>query len=254
MLPKIIHYCWFGSNPIPELEKKCIESWKKTFPEFKLMFWNEETFDINSCLFTKIAYEHAQYAFVSDYVRVKALYDFGGIYVDTDYEFIKNICDIIEKYDNILGWENKYYIGTAFMAFTPKHEIIEYLLDYYNKSNLRKNEIDTTANVAILTNLLTKYGLKIDKTRQVILNIQIFERDYFYPKKNNNNFDISQNTCGVHHYSMSWLSERQKKRGNNFFWRKIIRPILKRCQVIANKLIGYKRIKPFEIWIRKKLR
>ena len=106
-IPKIIHYCWFGPNPIPELELKCMESWKKYLPDYKLMFWNEESFDIDSNTFAKQAYEAKCFAFVSDYVRTKVLYEYGGLYLDTDVEILTNFNEIIENNKCFLGFETR---------------------------------------------------------------------------------------------------------------------------------------------------
>ena len=88
-IPKIIHYCWFGEKDMPDLVKKCIKSWKKILPDYEFKLWNEENFDINSTKWTKVAYKNKKYAFVSDYVRLCALLEFGGIYLDTDIR-VKN--------------------------------------------------------------------------------------------------------------------------------------------------------------------
>lgn len=97
MIPKIIHYCWFGGNPLPELAKKCIKSWEKYFPDYEIKEWNESNFDFNSCNYVKEAYEARKWAFVSDYARFKILYEYGGIYFDTDVEVVNSMEDILKK-------------------------------------------------------------------------------------------------------------------------------------------------------------
>ena len=97
MIPKIIHYCWFGGNPLPELAIKCIESWKKYLPDYEIKEWNESNFDINCCAYVREAYEAKKWAFVSDYARFWILYQHGGLYFDTDVELIKSIDDLIVK-------------------------------------------------------------------------------------------------------------------------------------------------------------
>ena len=106
MIPKIIHYCWFGGNPLPELAMKCIESWRTYFPDYEIKEWNEDNFDVNIIPYTKEAYENKKYAFVSDYARFWILYNHGGIYFDTDVEVIKKMDDIIEK-GSFMGCEKK---------------------------------------------------------------------------------------------------------------------------------------------------
>lgn len=97
MIPKIIHYCWFGGNPLPELAVKCIESWKKYCPDYEIKRWDESNFDLKCCDYVKEAYQAKKWAFVSDYVRFKVLYDEGGLYFDTDVELIKPIDDILAR-------------------------------------------------------------------------------------------------------------------------------------------------------------
>ena len=103
MIPKIIHYCWFGRNPLPQSAIKCINSWKKFFPDYEIKEWNEQNFDVNIIPYTSEAYQAKKYAFVSDYARMWVLYNYGGIYFDTDVEVIKPMKDIVE---NDLLWES----------------------------------------------------------------------------------------------------------------------------------------------------
>lgn len=254
MIPKIIHYCWFGSQPMPAKEQQCVDSWHIFFPDYKFMFWNEETFDFEDApLFAKQALEVNKYAFVSDYVRTKVLYEYGGLYFDTDYEVLKPIDTLIKDNNNVLGWENRSNIGTAFMAFEAKHLVMKRFLEYYNTHSFMddKERIDNTANVSILTDILIADGIKCDRTLQIVKNLIIYPREYFYPKRlGANQFRLSDNTYGIHHYSMSWLTERQKRRGNNIFWVKVIRPLLKKCRSLLLKIIGKESVRTLEIRIR----
>lgn len=253
MIPKIIHYCWFGNKPIPEKELKCIESWNIFFPNFKIIKWNEETFDLNSSAFCKQAYDMKQYAFVSDYVRTKVLYEYGGLYFDTDYEVIKPIDAFINGNNNVLGWENRLNIGTAFMAFEAKHIVMKRFLEYYDSHSFvdKKGRMDNTANVSILTDILIADGAKCDRTLQKIKDLIIYPREYFYPKRlGENQFRLSDDSYGIHHYSMSWLTDRQKRRGNNVIWVKVMRPLLKKCRGVFLKIIGKEAVRTIEIRIR----
>ena len=108
MIPKIIHYCWFGKNPLPDSAKKCVESWKKFCPDYEIKEWNENNFDINCMPFVKEAYEAKKFAFVSDVARLMVVNENGGVYFDTDVEMIRNI-DFLLKYKGFLGFENKNY-------------------------------------------------------------------------------------------------------------------------------------------------
>lgn len=252
MIPKIIHYCWFGSKEMPPKEKLCIESWKKYFPEYKFIKWNEQNFDLDSSAFCRQAYDMKKYAFVSDYVRTKVLYKYGGVYFDTDYEVLKPM-DTLIKENNILGWETRSNIGTAFMVFEAKHPVMERFLEYYNTHPFmdKKGRMDNTANVSILTDILIADGIKHNRTLQTVKDLIIYPREYFYPKRfGENQFKLSDNTYGIHHYSMSWLTERQKRRGNNTFWVKVMRPLLKKCRSICLKMIGKEAVRTLEIRIR----
>lgn len=106
MIPKIIHYIWFGGNPLPELAVKCIESWKKYCPDYEIMIWDERNFDVSVCAYTKEAYDAKKWAFVSDYVRLKALYEYGGIYMDTDVELVKSLDGFLHE-KAFSGFETK---------------------------------------------------------------------------------------------------------------------------------------------------
>ena len=121
-IPKIIHYCWFGNNEKPNIVKKCIASWKEHLKEYEIIEWNEKTFDINSNKFVKEAYEKGMYAFVSDYVRVYALYNYGGIYLDTDVEVKKSFNDLLDN-DSIWGFEEKNFIATSTIGACKKNKL-----------------------------------------------------------------------------------------------------------------------------------
>ena len=104
MIPKIIHYCWFGRKPLPPLAVKCIESWKKYLPDYTIKEWNEDNFDINIVPYTREAYEVGKYAFVSDYARFYILYHHGGLYFDTDVEVIRPMDDLVGR-GAFLAWD-----------------------------------------------------------------------------------------------------------------------------------------------------
>lgn len=252
MIPKIIHYCWFGENALPELEQKCIESWKRLLPNYTIKVWNESNFDLNCCQYVKQAYEHKKFAFVSDYVRVYALYNEGGIYFDTDVEVLKSL-DVFLNNSGVLGFENKTFVGTALMAFQKGNKIIKEMLDYYNLVNYIDNNgnENITTNVTLLNKILIENGLKPENSFQKIMNVVIYERDYFFPKKiDEHNFRITDNTYTIHKMKGSWLTDRQRKRGVNKFWINICRPTLKFCLRVLNYLIGKKNTKKIEIRIR----
>lgn len=258
MEDKRIHYCWFGNTPFPEKEKKCIESWKKFLPDYELILWNEETFDMNVSMYVKEAYEQKAYAFVSDYVRVYALYNFGGLYLDTDFEILDSrFRKLIENDSPLLGFETRSHLGTAIMSFPKGHRLMSEFLQYYNTHNFidKNGRIDNTANVTILSDLLKNRGLRLDGTRQYCDNITIFNREYFFPKRiGDNEFRIVSETCGVHRCSNSWMTETQKKRGKNKFWVNVCRPILSSIRKNLIRMFGKECARNIEIIFRNQLK
>lgn len=218
MIPKVIHYCWFGGAPLPELAEKCIESWKKYCPDYEIKRWDESNFDVNENKYCREAYEAKKWAFVSDYARFKILYDEGGVYFDTDVELLKPIDDIlqngsfmcIEKENNI-NWINP---GLG-MAAAPGLDIYKEIIDDYNNSEFIKSNgtQDITTVVKRVTNIFKRHGFKSINKIQNIKDIKIYPTEFFCPK----NYDtgithITENTYSIHHYEASWVSEREKWR------------------------------------------
>lgn len=215
MIPKVIHYCWFGGSPLPKDAQKCINSWKKFFPEYKIKEWNEQNFDINSCQYIKEAYEAKKYAFVSDYVRFWVIYHEGGIYFDTDVEVIKDMSHIIEKgafmgfeknsaiknqpIQNILGVNPGLALGSNKLHFFYK-EILEF---YDNKKHF---SIEDGTVVDYTTNLLRKYGMKEKNCMQKIAGITIYPAEVFCPIDSTTGIkNITEKTVSIHHYSCTWI-------------------------------------------------
>lgn len=255
--PKFIHYCWFGRGPIPEKEQNCIESWQKFFPGYQFMFWNEDTFNFQRCAFAVQAYQNKKYAFVSDYARAKVLYEYGGLYLDTDVKVLKSFTDLLERYDGIIGFERKAFIGTALIACQPHDPCIQKLLEYYETHAFMQKDgtFDNIANVSILTDILKEKGLVLGGNRQSLSGFEIFSREYFYPKKlSETEFKIADETVAVHMCSNSWLSERERKRGNNIFWIQVARPILRTLRAFGIKVLGKEKIRSLEIKLRNKMR
>lgn len=208
---KYIHYCWFGSGELDSSKICCIRSWQKYFPEYQIMLWNETNFDITSNVYTLEAYNFGKYAFVADYVRLYALYEYGGIYFDMDYEVIRPFQDLIDN-DVLLGFETPNKILTAMMAAPAKHHLIKEFLDEYDNIHfLQKNGIcNETTNVERIGNRLIKKGLEFNNKFQKIAGCKIYPNEYFSPL----NFDTGEllptsQTRGIHTYSGSWLSYEQ---------------------------------------------
>ena len=213
-IPKVIHYCWFGRGEKPKLAKKCIKSWKKYLPDYEIIEWNEENFDINSNQYVKEAYESKKYAFVSDYVRLYALCNYGGIYMDTDVEVVKPLDEFL-IHDAFSGFESLQDAMTGIMGCEKEFELFKEFLDYYtDRSFIKENgELDTTTNVRIMNNILRKYGLVSNNELQVVNKLTIYPKTYFCPLTfNSSESDFSDNTYTIHHFSGSWHSKEEKKR------------------------------------------
>ena len=222
MIPKTIHYCWFGGKPLPELAVKCIESWKKFCPDYEIVRWDESNFDFESCAYAREAYEAKKYAFVSDYMRLKVLVEHGGIYMDTDVEVVKPLDKFMSE-QAFSGFETDTMIPTGIMAcekgFAPFNE----LLGQYDTRHfmLEDGGMDLTTNVTVITYYFVGYGLIQNNTKQTINGFTIYPKDYFCPKNGaTSEFHITENTHTIHHFAGSWLPLYKK------FWHKIIKPIL----------------------------
>ena len=217
-IPKIIHYCWFGKKDKPDIVKRCIHSWKTYLHDYKITEWNEENFDINSNNFVKEAYAKKKYAFVSDYVRVYALYHYGGIYIDTDVEVKQPFSDEILGNDSFWGFEEKNYIATSTIGTKKGNKLIKRFLDSYDgKAFIKEDgEIDTLTNVAIVSNIIEGIGIRLDGTYQRIEGIcTVYPQEYFSPYDYINCYSKeTKNTYTIHHFYKSWLPYKEKIKEN----------------------------------------
>jgi len=208
MIPKVIHYCWFGRNPLPPLALKCIESWKKFLPDYEIKEWNEDNFDVNMIPYTKEAYEAKKYAFVSDYARFWILYHYGGLYFDTDVEVIRNMDDIIAR-GPFMGCEGEAS-DTSVASVAPGLSFYKEMLELY--STLHFINPDGTYNqktiVAYTTEMLCNYGLKNTNEMQECAGMWIYPKDYFCPKDYyTGKLLLTENSMSIHHYDASWKSK-----------------------------------------------
>lgn len=209
MIPKVIHYCWFGNKKMPDLAVKCLESWKKNCPDYKIVKWSEENFDINICNYVREAYESEKYAFVSDYVRIYVLVHFGGIYMDTDVEVIKPI-DRFLREKAFIGFESFTYVSTGIIGAEKGLPFFMEILERYHERYFigLDGKLDMTTNVAMITDLCYKYGLIRNNTKQNIAGLTLYPKDYFCPKDYITGIiDRTVNTYTVHHFTGSWLKK-----------------------------------------------
>lgn len=209
IIPKTIHYCWFGGNEKPMIVKKCIESWKHNLKGYKIIEWNEENFNIEQNLFVKQAYEAKKFAFVSDYVRANALYNYGGIYLDTDVEVVKEFSEEILTQDSFWGFEEKDYVATSTIGAKKENVLIKKLLDQYNNKTFidNKGNFDLSTNVYLISNIMKNIGFKLNGQYQKKESIAtIYPQEYFSPYDYINCYiKASEDTYTIHHFYKSWL-------------------------------------------------
>lgn len=214
MIPKIIHYCWFGGNPLPEEYRKYLASWKKFCPDYEIKEWNEENFDLNSVPYVKEAYQSKKWAFITDYVRLYVLDTFGGIYMDTDVEVLRNL-DVFLGEEGFSGFERKNAVPTGIMAAEKGQKFIhELLAQYDNLHFIKKNgDLDETTNVTRITETALKYGLNLNNTTQTIEGFTFYPTDYFCPKNSRTlEINITENSYTIHHFAGSWDSDNKLRR------------------------------------------
>jgi mannosyltransferase OCH1-like enzyme len=208
MIPKLIHYSWFGPNKKSDLNIKCIESWKQHLPDFEIKEWNETNFPFNDYLFAKEAYQQGKYAFVADVARFYALRKGGGIYFDTDMEVLKPIHQLL-KNTAFVGFESNDWVGVAATGSIPAGEFVDLILDFY-----KDFPFTMIPQPQIVTALLNKIGFDIDGESQMAEDfLTIYSEDYFYPYSYyTRETQFTPNTVCLHHYEGSWVEEKSRKR------------------------------------------
>ena len=244
MIPKIIHYCWFGHNELPPLAKKCIASWRAFLPDYEIKEWNEDNFDVNSIPYIAQAYKHQKYAFVSDYARFKILHEYGGIYLDTDVELIKPLNELLSDNKGFAGVEipGQIALGLGFGA-EKNNPIIKLMLDHYEKLNFYNADgsMNLIPSPLLQTQLLKEHGLNEANSLQVIENcFSIFPKDYFNPYNfENGKIEITSNTFSIHHYAGSWVTKRNKS--NTRVYQLISRILGEKVAKKIRKMLGKKK-------------
>lgn len=218
MIPKIIHYCWFGPAPLPEAVEKCIESWKRFAPDMEIKLWNESNYDVTITPYTAEAYEAGKFAFVTDYVRLDVVNTYGGIYLDTDVELIQSIDHLLE-YDAFMALEQPGRVATGLgFGAIANHPIIQKNLEQYKNRNFIKNgNLDTTTCVTITMDTLNIYfphekdALSTLNTNwySKIENFAILAPHVMCPYNlETGKTTILEDTVSIHHYDMSWKTHK----------------------------------------------
>lgn len=206
MIPKKIHYCWFGRGEKPKLAQKCINSWYKYCPDYEIVEWNENNFDVNYNAYTRYCYDNKKYAFLSDYVRLIIIEENGGIYFDTDVELIKSL-DFILDNEAFLGFESDSYVNTGLgFGGVAHHRMLKALISEYDILLDGKQGVITCPELN--TRALLRFGLEKNGKMQNIEGVQIYPREFFNPYDDPTGRLIkTKNTVSIHWYSKSWMSK-----------------------------------------------
>lgn len=211
MIPKIIHYCWFGKGEKSKLAQECIASWKKYMPDYEIIEWNEDNFDINTNEYTKMCYEQKKYAFLTDYLRLLIVKKYGGIYFDTDVEVLRNFDELL-KLPAFFGFENDTHVASG-LGFGAEagNEIVSQMVREYD--GLLDGLHGTIGCPVLNTEALLKFGLKLDGSQQCLKDAMVFPVEYFNPMNSvTGKIDRTINTYSIHRYSMSWLPKHKQIR------------------------------------------
>lgn len=216
MIPRIIHYCWFGRGEMPELAKECIASWHRFMPDYTYRCWNEECFDVASVPYVQEAYEVGKYAFVSDYVRLWALFHQGGIYLDVDFEVYKAF-DVLLSYSAFAGFEGSKYspVMMGVIASIPKGEWVEEQLSYYADRHFIVNgSMDLTTNVSFTSKRMQEHGFIPNGIEQDYRDLHIFPVDFFSPRLTTGEYIRTNNTYCEHKGLASWSDNSGRWKAN----------------------------------------
>lgn len=211
MIPKVIHYCWFGRGEKPKLAKKCIASWKKYMADYEVIEWNEDNFDIDMNAYTRMCYDQKKYAFLTDYVRLIVVQKYGGIYFDTDVEVVRNFDDLLDN-SAFFGFETSKYVNTGLgFGAEKENEIVKQMISEYDYLLDGKNGM--IGCPTLNTEALLKFGLIQSGEKQRIGKAVVYPTDFFNPRDSaTGELKRTENTYSIHWYSMSWLPKRLRIR------------------------------------------
>lgn len=232
MIPKIIHYCWFGGNEKPQSVLECINSWKKFFPGYEIIEWNESNFDLDSFPYISEAYQMKKWAFVSDVARLKIIYENGGIYFDTDVEVIKSFSDILCG-SYYLGLEEPGRINTGVGFGAEKNSpVVKAMLDVYKDVHFKNSNGKMNPLVCPIynTKALLELGVKIESGITHFMGGSVYPEDYFSPiGLRDGKMRITENTHSIHHFENTWMSwgQRLKKKLRRKYGYRYFSPIWK---------------------------
>lgn len=208
-IPKKIHYIWLSGEEKPILINKCIDSWRKFLPDYEIIEWNLDNFDINFNQFAYEAYQSKKWAFAADVIRWKVLYEHGGIYLDSDVEVVKSFDDLLH-FSSFTGYEKSGSVQTAVVGAEKGNIWVKKWLDYYDNKKfiLPDGSFEMTPNPVFITDILTQNDVNLNYDKTVEANdLIIFPSDYFSPKDaGTREIKITKNTYAIHHFSASWVN------------------------------------------------
>ena len=222
-IPKTLHYCWFGGKPKPPSVRRCLASWRRFCPDYEIIEWNEQRFDVNAALYTRQAYAAGRWAFVTDYARLKIVYEQGGIYLDTDVELLRPLDELLQ-YDAFFGFQQNGEVATGLGFGACKgHPALRALLEDYE--GVPFLAADGTPNAMPCptrnTKVLERLGVRADGKRQSVGGMEFFPPEYFCPiDYRTRRCTLTPNTYSIHHYDASW------KRPMERFDERCVRPLL----------------------------
>lgn len=219
MVPKVIHYCWFGRNPLPEEYKEYIRSWKKYCPDYKIIEWNEDNFDVTENAYCREAYQAGKWAFVSDYARLKIIYENGGVYFDTDVELLRDITPLVSDGFGFIGFQNPIEATTGLgFAAAPYNICVKAMLDMYESRHfeISKGKYDLLPCPVVNTVALVGCGMRIGRKHacaiQRLNGMNVYPICYFNPMNSDTRkCKITDKTYTIHHYSATWIADSSKK-------------------------------------------
>lgn len=213
MIPRIIHYCWFGGNPLPQSAQRCIASWRKFMPDCEIREWNEQNFDVNAHPYTRAAYAAGKYAFVSDFARYKILEEWGGIYFDTDVEAVAPISDLLQM-GAFMGLEDAQpptVSSGLVMAVEAHHPITQEMLDFYDAQAKDDSTamLDTGIVVSGMTEIFIRHGFVRENRYQEVAGVALYPSEYFDPMDNaTGRIKQTPNTRTIHRYDRTWSAQK----------------------------------------------